>query len=74
VPETTDVRRHGVDALALAFGLLSLAIAGLALVARSDLFAVDGLVVLASVWLVLGVVGLTRAVQRLLSRPHDSEA
>jgi hypothetical protein len=69
VPEQT--RRHRLVTFALTCGLLSLAVSSLALVARSDLFDVDGVVVLATVWLVLGVVGVSRVVHRLLV--HDQE-
>jgi len=63
--------RHGIDAFALTLGLLCLAGSGLALVGRAHAFEVDGLVVLASVWLVLGVVGVTRGVHRLVTRRHE---
>ena len=69
MPEQT--RRHRLDTFALTCVLLSLAVSSLALVARSDLFDVDGVVVLATVWLVLGVVGVSRVVHRLLV--HDQE-
>ena len=66
-----QIRRHTLDTFALTCGLLSLVVASLALVARSDLFEVDGVVVLASVWLVLGVVGVSRVLHRLLV--HDDQ-
>ena len=72
MPETPQAERHGLDAFALTMGLLSLAVAGLALASRADLFEVDGLVVLASVWVVLGVVGVSRSVYRLVRGPRQS--
>jgi hypothetical protein len=65
VPERT---RRPLDTFALTCGLLALAVSGLALVARADLFEVDGLVLLATVWLVVGIVGVTRGVLRLMER------
>ena len=66
MPERSDVQRHRIDTLALTLGLLCLAGSGLAVAARADLFQVDGLVVLATAWLVVGVVGVTRVLHRLL--------
>jgi hypothetical protein len=60
--------RHPLDAFALTAGLLALALAGLTLVSRADLADVDGVVVLASLWVVVGVVGVSRSVYRLLRR------
>ena len=65
------LERHRLDGFALTVGLLSLAASGLTFAARGDLFQVDGLVVLATVWVVLGVVGVSRAVHRLVvGRPE----
>ena len=66
-PEVQQVGRHALDAFALTTGLLCLALSGLALAAHAGLFEVDGLVVLASIWVVLGVVGVSRSVYRLVS-------
>ena len=63
---TSGVQRHRLDTFALAFGLLSVAGALLALAARADAFEVDGLVALATFWVVLGAVGVTRVVHRLV--------
>ena len=71
-PEAQPTQHHGLDAFALTMGLLSLALAGLALASRADLFEVDGLVVVASVWVVLGVVGVSRSVYRLVRGPQQS--
>ncbi len=60
--------RHELNAFARTAGLLWLAFCALTLASRADLFQVDGLVVLASVWVVLGVVGVSRAVYRLTHR------
>ena len=62
-----------VDSFALTTGLLCLAVAGLALASRADVLDVDGLVVVATMWLVVGAVGLSRAVQRLLHHLADRE-
>ena len=70
MPERPVVERHELNGFALAAGLLCLAFSGLTLASRADLFQVDGLVVLASVWVVLGVVGVSRAVYRLVSGPR----
>lgn len=59
--------RHRLDTFALTLGLLCLAASGLGLASRADLIEVDGLVVLASIWLVLGVVGVSRSAYRLLA-------
>jgi hypothetical protein len=67
VDETRTPQRHPLDGFALLLGLLCLAGSGLALAAEADLFEVDGLVLLASVWLVVGVVGLARVAQRILA-------
>jgi hypothetical protein len=72
-PDATPVR-HGLDAFALTVGLLCLAVAGLTLVSRADLAKVDGVVVLATVWVVLGVVGVSRSLYRLLSRHEGRDA
>jgi len=72
-PEVQPVERHGLDAFALTMGLLALAVSGLALASRADLFEVDGLVVLASIWVVLGVVGVSRSVYRLLTHRADRD-
>ena len=66
MPEDNGTQRHRLDAFALALGLLALAGSGLALAARADAFEVDGLVVLATVWLVLGAAGLVKVVHRLV--------
>jgi hypothetical protein len=63
--------RHRIDSFALTLGLLCLAASGLALAARAHAFDVDGLVVLATVWLVLGVVGVTRGVHHLVTRGRE---
>ena len=63
---TSGLQRHRLDTFALTFGLLSVALAGLALASRADLFEVDGLVALATVWIVLGAVGVTKVVHRLV--------
>lgn len=60
------LERHRLDTFALTVGLLAIALAVLALASRSGV-EVDGLVVLATVWVVLGLVGLSRALYRLLS-------
>jgi hypothetical protein len=62
--------RHELDTFALTVGLLSLAFTGLVLVSRADLVQVDGVVVLATLWVVLGVVGVSRSVYRLLRGPR----
>jgi hypothetical protein len=67
MPETTGIQRHKLDTFALTLGLLCLTGSGLALAARADLFDVDGLVVLAAVWLVVGLVGVTRVLHHLMS-------
>ena len=72
MPELQQIQRHDLNAFALTMGLLCLALSGLALASRADLFQVDGLVVLASIWVVLGVVGVSRAVYRLLRGPQRS--
>ena len=65
--------RHELDAFALTVGLLCLAFAGLALVSRADLVQVDGVVILAALWVVVGVVGVSRSVYRLVRRtPADA--
>ena len=63
--------RHELDAFALATGLLCLALTGLVLVARADLVEVDGVVVLATLWVVIGVVGVSRSVYRLVRGPRE---
>lgn len=65
--------RHELDAFALTAGLLCLAFTGLVLVSRADLVQVDGLVVLATLWVVVGVVGVSRSAYRLLRRTDGSE-
>lgn len=67
------LRRHRVDAFALTVGLLALAGAVLFLGWNADLFRVDGLVLLASVWVVVGVVGLSLTLQRLLTEGRAQE-
>ncbi len=64
--------RHPLDTFALTAGLLSLALAVLALLARADAVEVDGVVVLAAVWVVLGVVGVSRSLYRLLRRERGA--
>jgi hypothetical protein len=66
MPEGPVVERHGLDAFALTIGLLCISVAALTLASRADLVQVDGLVVLATVWVVLGVVGVSRSLYRLL--------
>lgn len=68
---STGIQRHRLDTFALTTGLLCLALSGLALAARADAFEVDGLVVLATVWLVLGAVGVTKVVHRLVVGRED---
>jgi hypothetical protein len=63
--------RHGLDTFALTIGLLCLALAVLTLLSRGDLVEVDGVVVLATVWVVLGVVGVSRSLFRLLRGPQE---
>jgi hypothetical protein len=70
MPERPVVERHGLDAFALTVGLLCIAVAGLTFASRADLVQVDGLVVLATVWVVLGVVGVSRSLYRLLRGPQ----
>lgn len=60
--------RHELDTLALTAGLLSLAFTALVLGSRAGLLDVDGLVVLATLWVVVGVVGVSRSVYRLVRR------
>jgi hypothetical protein len=69
--EDSGVQRHRLDVFALTLGLLALAGAGLALGARADAFEVDGLVVLATLWVVIGVVGVSRSVYRLVRGPRE---
>ena len=69
--DADGIQRHKLDSFALVVGLLCLAGSGLALAARTDAFEVDGVVVLATVWLVLGLVGLSRVVHRLLVRDGE---
>ena len=64
---------HRLDAFALTVGLLCLAGSGLALAARADVADVDALVALAVLWLVLGVVGVSRSVWRLLRPAPEGE-
>jgi hypothetical protein len=66
VPSTSGIQRHKLDTFALAFGLLSIAASVLALASRADAFEVDGLVALATFWVVLGAVGVTRVVHRVV--------
>jgi hypothetical protein len=68
--ETQRAQRHELDTFALATGLLCLALTGLVLVSRADLVQVDGVVVLATLWVVIGVVGVSRSVYRLLRGPR----
>ena len=70
---TSGVQRHRLDTFALTLGLLSVAGSLLALAARADAFEVDGLVVLATFWVVLGIVGVSRVALHLL-RPPTTEA
>jgi hypothetical protein len=65
--------RHRLDTFALTVGLLCLAGSGLALAARADVAEVDALVALAVLWLVLGAVGVSRSVARLLRRTPEVE-
>ena len=67
MPDRTGIERHGLDTFALTIGLLCLTGSGLALAARGHVLEVDGLVVLAAVWLVVGVVGVTRVLHHLTS-------
>lgn len=59
-------RRHELDTFALTVGLLAVAAAALALVSRADTVEVDGVVVLATLWVVIGVVGVSRSLYRLI--------
>jgi hypothetical protein len=68
--EVQLAQRHELDTFALATGLLCLALTGLVLVSRADLVQVDGVVVLATLWVVIGVVGVSRSVYRLLRGPR----
>ena len=68
--EVQQAQRHELDTFALATGLLCLALTGLVLVSRADLVQVDGVVVLATLWVVIGVVGVSRSVYRLLRGPR----
>jgi hypothetical protein len=77
VASTSGVQRHRLDTFALTTGLLAVALAALALAARGGA-DVDGLVALATVWVVLGAVGLTRVLHHLLARegrdvPHPED-
>jgi hypothetical protein len=74
VADRQGIERHRLDTFALTAGLLCLVVAGLVLVGRAHLLAVDGLVVLAAVWLVVGVVGITRVVHHLLHVAPGAEA
>jgi hypothetical protein len=65
--------RHGLDTFALTVGLLCLAVAGLTVLSVGDVAQVDGVVVLATVWVVLGVVGVSRSVHRLLHRAEGRD-
>jgi hypothetical protein len=67
--EVQLAQRHELDTFALATGLLCLALTGLVLVSRADLVQVDGVVVLATLWVVIGVVGVSRSVYRLVRGP-----
>lgn len=62
--------RHRLDTFSLTVGLLALVASGLTLASRAEALEVDGLVVLAALWLVVGGVGLSRAVHRLLRDPE----
>jgi hypothetical protein len=73
VASTSGVQRHRLDTFALTIGLLSIAGSALALASRADAFEVDGLVALATFWVVVGAVGVTKVVHRLL-RPPVHEA
>ena len=66
MPRARGIQRHRLDTFALTIGLLSVALAGLSLASRADVLEVDGLVALATVWLVLGAVGVTKVVHRLV--------
>jgi hypothetical protein len=66
VARTSGIQRHRLDTFALTFGLLSIAGSVLALASRADAFEVDGLVALATFWVVLGAVGVTRVVHRVV--------
>jgi hypothetical protein len=65
-PAATTAGRHPFDAFGLVLGLLCLVGSGLALAAQADVVEVDGLVAIAAIWLVVGVAGLARGLQRLL--------
>ena len=70
VVEEQPVRRP-LDVFALVVGLLAVAISVLALVGQSADVHVDGVVVFAVVWIVVGVVAVARAVQRLITSARD---
>lgn len=65
--------RHALDVVPLTAGLMALSLSALALVSRADVLEVDGLVVLATLWIVLGVVGLSRSVHRLVRRTEGRD-
>lgn len=60
--------RRPTDLVALTAGLLCLVVAVLTLLSTTGAADVDGLVVLAAVWLVVGAVGLGATARRLLGR------
>jgi hypothetical protein len=61
------VAERGIDVLSLVVGLVAATVAVLVLVDRSGAVAVDGAVATAAVLVVLGLAGLARSLQRLLS-------
>lgn len=73
MPEVQRIQRHELDTFALTVGLLCLAFTGLVLASRANLVQVDGVVVLATLWVVLGVVGVSRSVYRLLRRTEGRD-
>lgn len=66
--DASGASRHGLDAFALTAGLLCLVGSALTFVSRADVVQVDGVVVIAAVWVVLGVVGVSRSLYRLTRR------
>ena len=68
---TSGLQRHRLDTFALTIGLLSIAGSVLALASRADAFEVAGLVALATFWVVLGAVGVTRVVHRVVAGRED---
>ena len=64
--------RHKLEVTPLVVGLVSIAAAVLALLSRAGA-DIDALVVLATLWVVVGVVGATRGIYRLMTSGRTTE-